>query len=70
MNIWKTIGSGFVSTGKGAISVGLWASQHPQVIASAAAIAAHPSLRGVLTTIAAVSDGARVDVSGRTMEGP
>ena len=68
--MWTTIAKAFVSTGKGAISVGLWASKHPDVIASAASIAAHPSLRGVLTTIAAVSDGARVDVSGRTMEGP
>ena len=68
--MWATIAKALVSTGKGAISAGLWASQHPEVLAKVATIAAMPALGGVLTTIAAVSVGARVDVSGRTIEGP
>ena len=65
--MWKQLAKALVSTGKGAVKAGLWASQHPEVLAQVATIAKLP---GVLGTIAAVSDGARVDVSGRTMEGP
>ena len=65
--MWKTLAKALVSTGKGAISAGLWASQHPEVLAQVATIAKLP---GVLGTIAAVSDGARTDTQGRTIEGP
>lgn len=50
-NFWKHVASVFVAIGKGSLKVGLWASQHPQIIADVAAIAKiNPSVQAAIAT--------------------
>jgi len=49
---WKHVGKAFASIAKGAATAALWASQHPEVIASVATIAGHPEVAAVITQAA------------------
>lgn len=59
MNFWDRIGKGLAVVAKGAAAGALWASQHPEVIASVATIAGHPEVAAVATTVAAAAKAAR-----------
>lgn len=39
MSFWDALGKGLAVTGKGFITAALWASQHPEVLQTAATIA-------------------------------